>query len=251
MATRKDYLMINYQIEFLQPFHLGTGLPNGLIHRAIKKDKNGYLYVPGSTIKGVLRHTCEKIAQLLSLPVTNPHNEQEAILSYKNEPSIIERVFGSRYRESTLFFDNAYLNEKSKEFLKSMTGESFEDKKLRSFQTFTRTQTSISRLLGTVKEQALWTSEFGIHGLIFQGKITGYLEGIIDDFSEPEGSFELTLLVCGLYAIDQIGANCSTGGGTAKINLEKLKLNDDILPPKTYIEKLGNFVCYQDMREEK
>lgn len=251
MATRKDYLMINYQIEFLQPFHLGTGLPNGLIHRAIKKDKNGYLYVPGSTIKGVLRQTCEKIAQLLSLPVTNPHNEQDAILSYKNEPSVIERVFGSRYRESTLFFDSAYLSEKSKEFLKSRTGESFEDKKLRSFQTFTRTQTSISRLLGTVKEQALWTSEFGVPGFLFQGKIVGYLEGIVDDFSEPEGSFELTLLVCGLYAIEQIGANHSTSGGAAKINVENLQLNDKILPPKAYIEKLENFVCYQDMQEAK
>lgn len=214
MAIKKQSITIKYHLKFLSPFHLGTGLPDGLIHRTVRRDKKGYLFIPGSAIKGVLRTECEKIAEILGLPAPSPHDERAALLCYKNNPVITERIFGSRYLESNLHFSNAYLIDNDKDLFKNNTGE--KDKFL-SLQVFKRAQNSISRLLGTAKEAALWNSEFGIPGLTFEGKIYGYLEGLLDEFSEPPVTYELTLLIAGLYAIEQIGANRSTGAGIVKI----------------------------------
>src|SRR5581483_4906004 len=55
MAMKLDRISITYDMTFETPFHCGTGLRAGLIDRTIVRDHDGYLYVPGSTIKGVVR----------------------------------------------------------------------------------------------------------------------------------------------------------------------------------------------------
>ena len=57
-----DRLWIDYDLTFATPFHFGTGIREGLIDRTVIRDDGGYLYVPGSTLKGVLRERCEHIA---------------------------------------------------------------------------------------------------------------------------------------------------------------------------------------------
>ena len=50
--SRVDRIQLFYNLTFQTPFHCGTGLRSGLIDRAIVRDREGYLYVPGSSIKG-------------------------------------------------------------------------------------------------------------------------------------------------------------------------------------------------------
>ena len=52
---RTDRIQIGYELEFSAPFHCGTGIRSGLIDRSATRDGGGYLYVPASTIKGVVR----------------------------------------------------------------------------------------------------------------------------------------------------------------------------------------------------
>jgi CRISPR/Cas system CMR subunit Cmr4 (Cas7 group RAMP superfamily) len=52
MAPVNDRIHITYTLTFTTPFHCGTGLRSGLIDRTVVRDKDGYLYVPGSTITG-------------------------------------------------------------------------------------------------------------------------------------------------------------------------------------------------------
>ena len=52
---RTDRIHITYELTFTTPFHCGTGLRVGLIDRTIVRDNDEYLYVPGSTIKGIVR----------------------------------------------------------------------------------------------------------------------------------------------------------------------------------------------------
>ena len=59
-----DRLKIEYDLTFTTPFHCGTGIREGVIDRTVVRDDEGYLYVPGSTIKGVLRERCEQLARL-------------------------------------------------------------------------------------------------------------------------------------------------------------------------------------------
>ena len=63
----QDFINIDYQIEFETPFHFGTGLHRNLLDRSVCRDANDYLYIPGSTLKGVFRERCEQIARLVGL----------------------------------------------------------------------------------------------------------------------------------------------------------------------------------------
>ena len=79
----QDFINIAYQIQFETPFHLGTGLRRGLLDRSVCRDVNGYLYIPGSTLKGVLREKCEQIARvfLIFLLLVHTTSEKQLIVS--------------------------------------------------------------------------------------------------------------------------------------------------------------------------
>ena len=158
------------------------------------RDANDYLYIPGSTLKGVLREKCEQLARLFDLRAVSPHNDDAAMVAYfSGDTDIVDRIFGSRYRPGELYFDSATLIAEDQELFDSRETS----KRYIHLQTETRTQTSISRVLGTVREQALFQSEFGIKTLCFDGQIYGHLKGFhIDD--EDQWSYSLLLLVCGV-----------------------------------------------------
>lgn len=208
--NQQDHLDLTYRLTFNSAFHCGTGLPNGLIHRAVQKNREGYLYVPGSTIKGVLRETCEYLARTLlngKHTIRDPHDEKAAIQAFFEGTDMVESIFGSRFQEGALFFDQAEMIAEHRKIFKNGNNIFF------LLQTENRTQTRISRLLGTGVREALYSSEFGIAGLQFEGKIHGWVNGISNPFSDLSGSYALYLLIAGLFMTDRIGANRSTGMG--------------------------------------
>ena len=241
----RDFINIDYQIQFEMPFHFGTRLRRGLLDRSICRDVENYLYIPGSTLKGVFREKCEQIANHFELSVDSPHDEQAAIGNFSNRINIVDRVFGSRCKPGELYFDNATVIEEDQELFDSKQTP----KRFIHLQTETRTQTSISRIFGTVRENALFQSEFGIRMLCFEGQIYGYLEGLhISD--ENQWSYSLLLLVAGICANDRIGANKSTGMG--KYGCEKLNLKVNGVPIDTaeLLENLPNLLLYEDAQED-
>src|SRR6266566_678685 len=72
VAQRTDRVQIDYTLAFETPFHFGTGTRIGLIDRTVVRDAEEYLYVPGSTIKGVVREHCEQLARFYE----DVHNKQ-------------------------------------------------------------------------------------------------------------------------------------------------------------------------------
>ena len=246
--TRTDHIALTYQLEFDSAFHCGSGLARGLIHRAIVRDGAGYLHIPGSTIKGVLRENCEQIAQVCGLSVRDPHDETEALKLFSDSPNIVERIFGSRYQESPLFFDNAVMTDESKGFFDSPS----QKQKYMFMQTETRTQTRVSRRTRTVKQGALYTSEFGAQFLLFKGKIHGCLTGISNELSELPGTYPLFLLIAGIRMTDRIGANRSTGMGRCSFSVQELQVNGtQENEPLKYCEDLESLVYYEIVREEQ
>jgi CRISPR/Cas system CSM-associated protein Csm3 (group 7 of RAMP superfamily) len=95
---------INYQIKFYSEWHCGSGLSAGADTDAlVLKDKDGLPYIPGKTLKGLLREAAEEI------------------LSIRGKQSeIISRAFGhfdekDCFSQGTLFFTNATLNKEERE----------------------------------------------------------------------------------------------------------------------------------------
>ena len=94
-------MTIKYKIEFHTDWHCGSGLAAGAdMDALVVKDKNNMPYVPGKTIKGLVREAIEEIRRFQS----------------NNDTSDIDAAFGffkdmENLEKGCLFFTNAELSE--------------------------------------------------------------------------------------------------------------------------------------------
>jgi CRISPR/Cas system CMR subunit Cmr4 (Cas7 group RAMP superfamily) len=260
MATRSDRIHIAYDLTFATPFHCGTGIRVGLIDRTIVRDSEGYLYVPGSTFKGVLRERCEQLARLyeeldenmLDL-IASPHDEAVALQGLGQTITMITRIFGSHNHPGHLFFDDARQVEENQQ--QSESDESDVERGYSDLQTQLYTQVRIDRPTRTAIKGALYTSEFGIRNLTFKGNITGWLTCRTTGSSEDDGpTYSLLLLLAGLQMIDRLGGNKSTGKGRCTCKTTLLKIGTKEYTPEqwqSWLERLGELSYYSTSQEEE
>ena len=167
----KNNILIGYTVEFLAPFHFGTGLSSGSIDRLVRRDEKGYLMIPGTTMKGVLKEKVEELInkynkfEFISEQIVNTAIKEEH-LKYFINVSVSDRIFGSPCYEGMLYFDDLTMSEMSKEMvsINSEAGAMPAD----YLQAHQRTQTRIMRQTKTVAGGALFKSEYGNSDLSFE-----------------------------------------------------------------------------------
>jgi len=99
---------IIYQIEFFSDWHIGSGLAvAGDVDMAVLKDEKGLPYIPGKTLKGLLRHAAETIGQFQSSLVSNDYIERA--FGLKTDPQ--EKKDDDKETIGQCFFSNAYLSD--------------------------------------------------------------------------------------------------------------------------------------------
>lgn len=233
--TRTDRIQLTYQITFKAPFHLGTGISAGLLDRTVIRHTDGYLYVPASTFKGVLREHCEQLCRfyLPKQAITSPHDTYTALADFGKALTPISRIFGSPLYPGKLHFNDA--EQTSDEAFIYNSTEHPNDGKYKSIQTSAFTQVRIDRLTGTAADGALYTSEFGRPNLFFVGTINGWLECTPAEalaarvspatHSSEMPTYSLLLLLAGLQLIEQLGSNKSTGKGHCVCEVTELRIN--------------------------
>jgi CRISPR/Cas system CSM-associated protein Csm3 (group 7 of RAMP superfamily) len=215
-VTRTDRIHLAYTLTFLTPFHFGTGLRKGLLDRTVVRDSGEYLYVPGSTIKGVVREHCERLARLYQddksdvdarIQVVDLYDEKKALWGLSQAISMVTRIFGSQQQPGHLFFDDAHQSEQGQ------------------VETEVYTQVRLDRPTHTSVPGALFTSEFGIRGFTFEGSIDGWLECTPISDADNSPTYSLLLLLAGLRLLDAIGGNKSTGKGRCNCEITMLTVN--------------------------
>lgn len=227
--TRLDRIQISYDLLFLTPFHCGTGLSSSALDRTVIRDAQNYLYVPGSTIKGAVRETCERLERSYQpddLPdyesVASPHDTERALYDLGTRSTMTARIFGSRSNPGLLHFEDARQNEEQKRYYKS--GDASD--RYKRAQTDDYTQVRMNRLTRTAVPGALYSSEFGVKGLSFKGAIAGWLRCQPLEGAEEDGpTYSLLLLLAGLHLIESIGGNKSTGKGLCSCQITSVTLN--------------------------
>ena len=272
MTIITEHINLNYSLIFEAPFHFGTGLRRGLIHRTVARDHQEYLIVPGTSIKGVVRERCEQLGKVIKLHVVEPHDTPTDELrlhgARMGDPDIIARIFGSRFRAGQLFFDDAAIttipfnqeaaaekNEGSPpvEYIDRsyFDGHDKQDPgKYILHQVETRTQVSLSRLTRTAKTGQLYTSEYGIRELRFDGRIYGYLRGFRPEAMEY-GTYSLLLLAAGLQSIDRMGGQKSTGAVQVQVEITRLIIDGQSVQIGSFLKNLPEIEYYFVEREEK
>lgn len=236
MPERTDRILLEYSLTFESAFHCGSGLPRLLLNRAVRRDAGGELFVPGATLKGVLRERCEQLAKLFGLTPRLPNDEQAALAEY-DTPDMLSRIFGSRRHPGELYFDDLKLSSSSQQLIRDQSGKP--DNRL---QVHERTQVSLSRRTGAAKPNFLFSSEFGVGDLVFEGEISGFVSDLPID-SSPDLTYAMVLLVAGLLSLDRLGGNKSAGAGRCQIEIASLKLNGHQHEPTKMIECLDQLTC--------
>jgi CRISPR/Cas system CMR subunit Cmr4 (Cas7 group RAMP superfamily) len=243
-------IQIDYALVFSTPFHCGTGIRVGLIDRSIIRDSDGYLYVPGSTFKGVLREQCERLARFYAPNedqqelITSPHEEEAALRGLGQVIPMTTRIFGSHNHPGRLFFNDARQSSTAKlQYDSSDQNKKDAKGKYQGLQVQVSTQVRLDRPTRTAVKGALYTSEFGVRDVTFEGSITGWLEcstitqslgpdlDAENSSSAPEvtpddkPTYSLLLLLSGLMMIECLGGNKSTGKGHCACTIEKVRIN--------------------------
>ncbi len=251
MTAKFDRISITYKLSFETPFHCGTGLREGLIDRTIVRDHDDFLYMPGSTIKGVVREHCERLARMYSDEndavmrdlIASPHDGKKALFALGRHTSMITRIFGSHYAPGHLFFEDARQEDTDKEQYKKGGGaDGYKD-----LQTELYTQVRLDRPTRTAVAGALYTSEFGTKDVILHGSITGWLRCTPIAGVEEGPTYSLLLLLAGLHLVDRIGGNKSAGKGKCRCEVGKVTVNgkdyekDDWQPWFNHLDKLADY----------
>ena len=207
-----------YEIIWKGRWHVGSGYQSAVADRLLRRrgGVGGDPFVPGSQIKGILRHQCERFALALDLEAINPHagpqDDQQILVKHftplSNSDLIIDRLFGNRYQGGCLFVTNAtpVLPDKDK-------------------RTAIQTRTAMDRVTGTVMQRHLFTTELVEGSTKLHGKIRGrHPAGVL---TQDDGGFpyEYALLLFALPLIDCLGGDKSVGLGRCNIKIREESLH--------------------------
>ena len=135
---------IKYKVEFFDAWHTGSGLAAGAdVDALVIKDKNKLPYLPGKTIKGLVREALEEIIQYKGI------NKAELV---KENFGVFE-VNGKDPEETIMlrgkvFFTNAYLSKELSYAIKT-------DENLYRFMYRSVSSTAIEEKTGVAKEHSL------------------------------------------------------------------------------------------------
>jgi CRISPR/Cas system CSM-associated protein Csm3 (group 7 of RAMP superfamily) len=210
-------LDLTYRIHWESSWHVGSGYASAAVDRLIRRFGAAVRvpFVPGSLIKGVLRHQCERLVSALGLDAVDPHatsKEQEKQLVRHFQPLadstlVVDRLFGSRYQGECLFLDNATPS----------TGVPANESD--GPTSGLRTRTAMDRVTGTALEGHLFTTEMAYPGTPLTGRLRArHPAGVLTQDGE-QCPFEYAVLIASLLSLDTLGGNKSAGAGRCQVSI--------------------------------
>ena len=217
---------IQFTLQFTSKWHTGSGEGNLLIDRLVHKDAMNLPYIAGSTLKGVVRESCERLSRTLGYPEPMDPHQINLALEDNFKPlekmdSPVDSLFGNKYEGECLFFRDARLKKKPVE-------------------NYLRSQTRICmyRKIGTAKEKHLFASEY-TEPMAFSTSINGYHDNLLF-LDENDPPYAYCLLVAGIMCVDRLGGDKSTGSGSVSINIDKFEYNKKEIPVESVFDYLDS-----------
>jgi CRISPR/Cas system CSM-associated protein Csm3 (group 7 of RAMP superfamily) len=189
------------RIKFDSDFAVSTGYGlAGVLHNTVVKTEDGLPYIPGTSVKGVIRDRCEEIARILQIELPKPDSPE---LSWSNEIAVI---FGSPFLPAGFTFSSAY-----------MVGDEQQLIVLKNFLTHGETHNKINPETGTALESHLFSFEVAARDCAFEFEV----------FENPGPENQVTdrarsLLIAGMLFTEHIGHRKSRGRGRCHLQLANL-----------------------------
>lgn len=225
-------IWLSLKIQFQSKWHCGSGESSLQADRLIRRDARNCPVIPGSTLKGVIRENCEKLSRTLGFPApADPHQTRlthtGSFAPLIDVPSPVDAIFGNKYEEGLLFFRDAKLS------------------KLQPYDSFFQSRIRMNKILRTVKEKHLFSSEYAISSTLSISEFTTTIDGYCRNLfcSQPgDPPLAFCLLVAGILAIDRLGGDKSTGCGKLKTAFDSIKFDGNPMTQEDVFEILEYYV---------
>ncbi len=200
-----DDKSLTLQIEMLSDWHIGVGMGrSGGTDSLVRKDEYGFPYIPGKTCNGILRDSCETVAESLG----------------GNWPTYVDILFGSQPAPNkasgildmptpaALKINSAYYSDKIRVLLKNKP-------LLTSQLTFIKPGVSIDPKTGMAKADFLRFEEMARKG----AKLIALVSLDLCEYNDKTQKNALALLHSGCKWTERIGGKRRRGPGKCKFNL--------------------------------
>lgn len=196
-------------------WHVGSGHGMAGVDRLLRQRGCGpkgarVPYVPGSQLKGVLRHHCERLAAILGAEIVSPHvvgsqPPTEVLSNFRplhDSELLVDRLFGSRFQGECLFVEDAV---PGTDAVPSTTLHS---------------RTAIDRLTGTARDRSLFITQI-VQGDSFQLRSRLQARHPAGALTQLESSFpyEYALLLASALDLDCLGGDKSAGLGRCRVEI--------------------------------
>lgn len=222
-------IKIELEIEIDGNLFIGSGFGDSTINRRILRDSENQVYIPASSIKGVIRNSFEKLVTLYDFPVKSPHDNTslDAFKNSKDTSFITDKIFGSKFDGDKLFFKDAKLSEKV------------------DYDNLVVTRNTIERSLNSAKDGHLFSTEYATNLNTFKTDILGYHNDltIVSELLENKLPAEYEMLIASILITDYIGGNKSVGSGKLLKNksiIKKITYNNKEISFSEAIKAIGN-----------
>jgi len=187
------YLKITFQSDFA--IGSGFGQP-GIIDNRVNRNLGNLPFLPGSSLKGVLRNHARELSLQLKSKLPNP------LKPFKDDESPLARLFGSPWLEAGICFNSCQpTNSELPQFLQNQTtGESW--------------GIGIDPETGTIKENFLYCREIADRKL-------GYWLAIKENESARHRLLEIdkALLIAAILRFEHLGSGKTRGRGACRLIL--------------------------------
>lgn len=217
-------ISLDLAIKLGSRWHAGTGEGSQTVNRIIRRDSANLQYIPGSTLKGIVRESCERLCRTFGFP--EPHDPHAKNIRDKGVFGPIEQVsspadalFGNKFESGEIFFRDVRL-----------------DQNAVPEKCCEITRTSMYRGLRTVRKGHLFTSEYAGEEC-FRTTIDGFHRQLLA-FESNDIPLAYCLLIAGILNIDRIGAEKSTGCGVVDISITKAEYNGRVIKAEEIFEYL-------------
>ena len=189
---------------------IGAGGSSGsLADKSVVRNAAGQLIIPGSHLKGRLRHECEKLARALQLPVSESPNPG---LMMQTPNCVISAIFGNPVTASRLTIDDLICRTPRESLPSEVTTSRpmIDDLICRTSREslppeVIRPGVTINRRRGTAEDEKLYFLETSPPNLALK------LVGQIHLIQPPD--YAIPLILAGLKHISALGSSKSAGLG--------------------------------------
>jgi len=182
---------IKYTVEFFSQWHCGSGLSAGAdVDALVIKDKDGIPFIPGKTMKGLIR---EAVENYVSLSKKSEKQEKALIETF----GIDDAKEALNVKRGTAFFENATIPEKD-DIVKGQLQQ----------YLFNKVASTAIDEDGVAQDHSLRTME-----TVVPCKLTGMILNVPDEFADT--------VIKSLGMIKRLGQKRNRGLGRCDIKVEK------------------------------